>query len=158
MRLCNADYLGISQPSFSRAINQTINVLSESRPHIYSSSGFFWTISNYTGSEPTSWHSQHARCGRCYWRDHIKIIGPSTDEDEVWGSSLRGAMDQLEVTGGHWRSLEVTGWRRPSLPDVDLDPLSPSTTGRSYIITCRPKWLRALWLITISTHKCKYKI
>ena len=32
MQLCNADDLGISQPSVSRAINQTINALS--RPHI----------------------------------------------------------------------------------------------------------------------------
>ena len=32
MQLCNADDLGISQPSVSRAINQTINALT--RPHI----------------------------------------------------------------------------------------------------------------------------
>ena len=32
MQLCNADDLGLSQPSVSRAINQTINALS--RPHI----------------------------------------------------------------------------------------------------------------------------
>ena len=34
MQLCNADDLGISQPSVSRAINQTINALC--RPHINS--------------------------------------------------------------------------------------------------------------------------
>ena len=32
MQLCNADDLGISQPSVSRVINQTINALC--RPHI----------------------------------------------------------------------------------------------------------------------------
>ena len=32
MQLCNADDLGISQPSLSRAINQSINA--HSRPHI----------------------------------------------------------------------------------------------------------------------------
>ena len=59
MQLCNVDYLGISQPSVSRAINQTINVLS-SQDHMSSNSlsGLLWTISNYAGSKPTLWQSQ----------------------------------------------------------------------------------------------------
>ncbi|KAK0142005.1 hypothetical protein N1851_020306 [Merluccius polli] len=75
MQVCNADDLGISQPSVShkpnhqRALLEELTELSsklvkaEIIPLISSNSlfGFLWTINNYTGSKPTSWQLQVCR-------------------------------------------------------------------------------------------------
>ncbi|KAK0139987.1 hypothetical protein N1851_023094 [Merluccius polli] len=95
MQLCNADDLGISQPSVShkpnhqRALLEELTELSsklvkaEIIPLISSNSfsGFLWTINNYTGSKPTSWHAgMHGVVGAVDGT-HIQIIAPSKDED-----------------------------------------------------------------------------
>ena len=82
MQLCNADDLGISQPSVSCAINQTINA--HSRPHIIQQFIRF----------PLDIQQLHRRIKANFMAvagmpgvvgaidgTHIKIIAPSKDED-----------------------------------------------------------------------------
>ncbi|KAK0153549.1 putative nuclease HARBI1 [Merluccius polli] len=70
MQLCNADDLGISQPSVSRAINQTLNALC--RPHIIQQ--FIRTTQHQTNFMAIA--GMPGVVGT-----HIKIIAPSKDED-----------------------------------------------------------------------------
>ncbi|KAK0153215.1 putative nuclease HARBI1 [Merluccius polli] len=95
MQLCNADDLGISQPSVSRKPNHQHALLEELTelssklvkaeiiPLISSNSlsAFLWTINNSTASKPTSWHAGMPGVVGAIDGTHIQIIAPSKDED-----------------------------------------------------------------------------
>ena len=81
MQLCNADDLGISQPSVSRAINQTINALS--RPHIIQQFIRFPLDIQHLHRIKANFMAIAGNPGVVGAIDgtHIKIIAPSKDED-----------------------------------------------------------------------------
>ena len=81
MQLCNADDLGISQPSVSRVINQTLNALC--RPHIIQQFIWFPLDNQELHSIKTNFMAIASMPGVVGAIDgtHIKIIAPSIDED-----------------------------------------------------------------------------
>ncbi|KAK0148508.1 hypothetical protein N1851_011163 [Merluccius polli] len=111
---------GVKRNDYPLSPSSTLRILS----------GFLWTIHNYTGSKPTSWHAGMpgvvATDGT-----HIQIIAPSKDEDvfvnrkKVHTSTRRLLLMQLLTFLMLLQSgLGLPVIRRLSLQDV-LTPLSP---------------------------------
>ena len=143
MQLCNADDLRMSQPSVSHAIKQTINALS--LDHISSNglSCFLWTISNYTGSKPTSWQSQACPVWSVLFDIHQNHCAVCR-----WGCRLRQLFERHHVPAGcHLLAIPA---RRGS-----QHPISIHNGKHSSIITC--KWLRAN-IIKYNPPPLKYKL
>ncbi|KAK0151909.1 Gem-associated protein 2 [Merluccius polli] len=117
MQLCNADDLGISQPSVSRAINQTINTL---------------CMPGVVGAIDGT---------------HIKIIAPSKDEDVFVNRKKVHSINTQIVFDATFHIIDVVAkWPGSThdsrilmgsglRQDVALDTLSQSTTGS----TVKPK-------------------
>ncbi|KAK0133238.1 hypothetical protein N1851_031254 [Merluccius polli] len=124
MQVCNADDLGISQPSVShkpnhqRALLEELTELSsklvkaEIIPLISSNSlsGFLWTINNYTGSKPTSWQLQVWPVWSVLLTGRIQIIAPSKDEDVFVNRKKVHSINTQIAFDATFNILDVAKW------------------------------------------------